>query len=43
MPSEVVVRVHSRERHDRGEAVFFDVLNAEGGSAIRDGVVILRQ
>lgn len=42
MPSEVTLRLISREKHQSGEAVFFEALNAEGGRAIRDGVVLLR-
>jgi len=42
MPSEVEVRLLSRERVSDGKAVFFEVLNAEGGRAIRDGFVVLR-
>lgn len=42
MPSEVILRVHAREKTDRGEALFFEVLSADGGRAIRDGVVMLR-
>jgi len=42
MPSQVTLRIQCRERCDRGEAIFFEVLTAEGGRAIRDGVVILR-
>jgi len=42
MPSKVTLRIQSRESCDRGDAVFFEALNAEGGRAIRDGVVVLR-
>jgi acyl dehydratase len=42
MPSEVVVRIHGREKTDRGDAISFEVLSADGGRAIRDGVVLLR-
>jgi acyl dehydratase len=42
MPSEVEVRLVSRERVAGGEAVFFEVQSADGGRAIRDGFVILR-
>ncbi len=42
MPSEIVVRVQAREKTGRGEAVFFEALSADGGRAVRDGVVILR-
>jgi acyl dehydratase len=42
MPSDVVLRILAREQTARGPAVFFEVLSANGGRAIRDGVVILR-
>jgi acyl dehydratase len=42
MPSEVMVRIHAREMANGGEAVFFEAISAEGGRAIRDGVVMLR-
>ncbi len=42
MPSEVTLRLVARESHHGGEAVFFEALSAEGGRAIRDGVVVLR-
>lgn len=42
MPSEVMVRIYSRENSGGGEAVFFEAISAEGGRAIRDGVVMLR-
>jgi acyl dehydratase len=42
MPSEVMVRIYSREKSSGGEAVFFEAISAEGGRAIRDGVVVLR-
>jgi acyl dehydratase len=42
MPSEVNLRVLTRAKTESGEAVFFEVINAEGGRAIRDGVVVLR-
>jgi hypothetical protein len=41
MPSMVTVRINSRTPTSDGEAVFFDVLNAYGGRAIRDGMVLL--
>jgi acyl dehydratase len=43
MPSEVLVRIDGCEKCDAGEAVFFEVLNADGGRAIRNGFVILRE
>jgi acyl dehydratase len=42
MPSEVTLRLTTRERHGSGEALFFEALSAEGGRAIRDGAVVLR-
>jgi acyl dehydratase len=42
MPSEIVVRIHAREKIAGGEAVFFEALSAEGGRAVREGVVRLR-
>ncbi len=42
MPSHAVVRVQSREGLAEGEALFFEVISAEGGRAIRDGVLMLR-
>ena len=41
MPSMVTVRINSRKPSSGGEAVFFEVLNADGGRAIRDGMVLL--
>lgn len=43
MPSEVTVRAMAREQRHDGDAVFFETINAEGGRAIRDGVVVLRR
>ena len=42
MPSEIVVRVLSREKTADGDAVCFEVRNAEGAPAVRDGVVVLQ-
>jgi acyl dehydratase len=42
MPSTLTLRIYSREQTDRGNAVFFEVLTADGGRAIRDGVVVVR-
>jgi acyl dehydratase len=42
MPSEVLVRIDSREKCEHGDAVFFEAMTAAGGRAIRNGVVILR-
>ncbi len=41
MPSLVTVRINSRTPSSGGEAISFDVLNADGGRAIRDGMVLL--
>ena len=42
MPTELTLEVKARERHDDGDRVSFESLNADGGRAIRDGVVVLR-
>lgn len=42
MPSEITVRILSRQPTASGDVVSFDVLNAEGGLAVRDGIIILR-
>jgi acyl dehydratase len=42
MPSEIIVRIHAREKIAGGEAIFFEALSAEGGRAVREGVVRLR-
>ncbi|MGH7879192.1 MAG: MaoC/PaaZ C-terminal domain-containing protein [Candidatus Binataceae bacterium] len=42
MPSALTVRIQSREPCDRGDAIFFEALGADGGRTIRDGVVIIR-
>lgn len=42
MPSDITLRVFSRERHGGGHTVFFDVLNGKGETAISDGAVALR-
>jgi acyl dehydratase len=41
MPSEIRLRIHARERAHDTTQIFFDVLNAEGAAAIRDGLVVL--
>ncbi|HLW69979.1 MAG TPA: MaoC/PaaZ C-terminal domain-containing protein [Candidatus Binataceae bacterium] len=41
MPSVLTVRIQTREKCDRGDAIFFEALSADGGRAIRDGFVIL--
>ncbi len=42
MPNELTLEVKSRERREDGEYVSFELLSADGGRAIRDGVVVLR-
>ena len=42
MPSEIVVRIQAREKTAGGDAVFFEAISAEGGRAVREGVVVLR-
>jgi acyl dehydratase len=42
MPSEIAVRILSREKTRDGDVVSFEVHSAEGGPAIRDGLVLLR-
>jgi acyl dehydratase len=42
MPSVAVIRIESRERLAESEAIFFEVISAEGGRAIRDGLLMLR-
>jgi hypothetical protein len=42
MPSEIMVRIMTRAKTVDGDAIFFETLSAEGGRAIRDGVVALR-
>jgi len=37
----VTVRINSRASANGGDAVSFDVLNADGSRAIRDGMVLL--
>jgi acyl dehydratase len=41
MPSLATVRINSRTAFAGGETVAFEVLNADGGRAIRDGFVVL--
>jgi len=41
MPSEITVRVLSREKTRDGEVVRFDVLNAEGKLAVQNGLIEL--
>jgi acyl dehydratase len=41
MPSEIMVRIMTREKVADGSAIFFETLSADGGRAIRDGVVLL--
>jgi len=42
MPNELTLRVLGRESHHDGDRISFELLNAEGDRAIRDGVVVLR-
>ncbi len=42
MPTELTLQVKVRERHDDGDRLSFELLNPDGGRAIRDGVVVLR-
>lgn len=42
MPSEIIVRVLSRAATLQGDIVHFEVHNAEGNRAVRDGVVVLQ-
>jgi acyl dehydratase len=42
MPSEVVVRIVGREQFAGRPAIFFEAISAEGGHAVRDGAVVLR-
>ncbi len=42
MPSEVKLEVRAREHHDDGDRIAFELLNRDGGRAIRAGVVVLR-
>ncbi len=41
MPSEVSVRILSREATPEGDAVHFEVRTEDGGPAVRDGLVVL--
>lgn len=41
MPSMTTVRINSRTAVTGGDAISFDVLNADGSRAIRDGMVLL--
>jgi acyl dehydratase len=42
MPSEITLRIMTREKTAAGDAILFETLSAEGGRAIRDGMVLLR-
>ena len=42
MPSTIEVQIFAREPSADGNTVFFEVLGADGGRAIRDGFVVLR-
>ena len=41
VPSEISVIIVERRETSSGEAVFFDVRNAEGEIAVRDGLAVL--
>jgi acyl dehydratase len=41
MPSEVTVRILSREATAEGDAIHFEVRTEDGGPAVRDGLVVL--
>jgi len=41
LPSEITVRVWEPVGYDGGVAVPFEVLNQDGASAVKDGVVLL--
>lgn len=43
MPNDLTLRVLAREQHQDGERVSFELLNSDGGHAIRDGIVELRR
>ncbi len=42
MPTELTLEVRAREHDAVGDRVSFELLNPDGGRAIRDGVVVLR-
>jgi acyl dehydratase len=42
MPSEITVRILSRQPSVEGDVVYFEVWNVEGAPAVRDGRVVLR-
>jgi acyl dehydratase len=42
MPSEVMLRIVGREKAAGRPAIFFEVISADGGHAVRDGAVVLR-
>jgi acyl dehydratase len=42
MPSEVKLRIVGREKVEGRPVIFFEVISAEGGHAVRDGAVVLR-
>ena len=42
IPSQIEVRISPREQSADGKGVFFEMLSADGGRAIRDGFVLLR-
>ncbi|MCS6927189.1 MAG: MaoC/PaaZ C-terminal domain-containing protein, partial [Candidatus Binatia bacterium] len=42
MPSQITVRILARCETQEGDVVSFEVRNAEGQPAVRDGIVLLR-
>jgi acyl dehydratase len=42
MPSDLTLRVIARESNDHDDRISFELLNTDGGHAIRDGIVELR-
>jgi acyl dehydratase len=42
MPSEITVRIVSREKSTEGDVVCFEVRNGDGAPVVRDGVVVLQ-
>ena len=42
LPSQIEVQISAREQSAEGKTVFFEVLSADSGRAIRDGFVVLR-
>ena len=42
MPSEMLVRLLTRETRDGRDVIFFEAISAEGGRAVRDGAIVIR-